>query len=154
MFRFARVSGQNIDWLLKRNSSVLPAQLGWIFAALCVMSLGVASLFWSLGPSYVLGFVVVEMLAVGAALRVFSRHATDGETISLRGSQLVVELKTAGRHERAEFSRDRVRVEPRAGDTSLIEVSGQGRTVKVGRFVRPDLRPMLAHEIRRALRHA
>ena len=41
-----------------------------------------------------------------------------------------------------------------AGDTSLIEVSGQGRKVKVGRYVRPELRPALAHEIRTALRQA
>ena len=68
VFRFATVSGQNIHWFLKRNCSVTPAQLGWIFAALCVMSLGVASLFWSLGASYVLGFAVVEMVAVGAAV--------------------------------------------------------------------------------------
>jgi len=154
VFRFARVSGQNVDWLLKRNCSVTPAQLAWMYGSLCVVSLGIGVWFWSMGAWFVLGFAGVEVLAVGFALLVFSRHATDGETISLRGSQLVVELETAGRHERAEFSRDRVRVEPKAGDNSLIEVSGQGRSVKVGRFVRPELRPVLAHEIRRALRHA
>ena len=56
--------------------------------------------------------------------------------------------------ERAEFRRDWVRVEPGAADNSLIELSGQGRKVQVGRFVRPELRPMLASEIRRALRGA
>jgi uncharacterized membrane protein len=66
----------------------------------------------------------------------------------------VVETESAGRRERAEFNRDWVRVEPRASDTSLIEVSGQGRSVQVGRYVRPELRPVLAHEIRRALRRA
>ncbi|MGH8822638.1 MAG: DUF2244 domain-containing protein, partial [Rhodoferax sp.] len=33
-----------------------------------------------------------------------------------------------------------------------IEVSGHGRTVQVGRYVRPELRPELAREIRMALR--
>jgi uncharacterized membrane protein len=40
------------------------------------------------------------------------------------------------------------------GDGSLIEVSGQGLSVFVGRFVRPELRPVLAKEIRMAVRCA
>ena len=154
VFRFARVSCQNIDWLLKRNCSVTPAQLGWMYGSLCVVSLGIGGMFWMQGASFVLGFAWIELVAVGLAFLAYARHATDGETISLQGGRLVVELESAGRRERAEFHRDWVRVEPRAGDTSLIEVSGQGRTVKVGRYVRPELRPALAHEIRRALRQA
>ena len=64
----------------------------------------------------------------------------------------MVELETAGRSERAAFNRDWVRIEPRAEDGSLIAVSGQGRSVRVGRHVRPELRPALAREIRMALR--
>ena len=154
VFRFARVSGQNIDWMLKRNCSVTPTQLGWAYGMLCVVSLGIGAGFWLLGAPFVLGFAWLELIAVGLAFFMYARHASDGEMISLRGSQLVVETESAGRRERAEFNRDWVRVEPRAGDTSLIEVSGQGRTVKVGRYVRPELRPVLAHEIRRALRQA
>jgi uncharacterized membrane protein len=45
-----------------------------------------------------------------------------------------------------------VRVEPKDDDRSLIELSGQGRRVQVGRFLRPELRPALAKEIRQALR--
>ena len=56
------------------------------------------------------------------------------------------------RLERAEFNREWVRVEPKGGDGSLIEVSGQGQSVWVGRHLRPELRPALAREIRMALR--
>jgi uncharacterized membrane protein len=66
----------------------------------------------------------------------------------------VVELENAGRLQRAEFDRAWVRVEPSAGDGSLIEVSGRGQSVSVGRYVRPELRPALAREIRLALRAA
>jgi uncharacterized membrane protein len=55
---------------------------------------------------------------------------------------------------RSEFNREWVRVEPLADDGSLIELSGQGRKVNVGRYLRPELRPVLAQEIRRALREA
>ena len=154
VFRFATVQDQNIHWFLKRNCSVTPAQLGWLYASLCVVSLGTAAVFWFQGAVLILPFAWVELAGVGAAFLAYARHATDGETISLQGRQLVVEVENAGRLERAEFNRDWVRVEPLAGDRSLIELSGQGRRVNVGRYMRPELRPALAQEIRRALREA
>lgn len=154
VFRFATVQGQNIHWFLKRNCSVTPAQLGWLYASLCVVSMGIATFFWAQGAWMILPFAWLELLAVGGAFLVYSRHAADGERISLQGRQLVVELENAGRLERAEFHRDWVRIEPRADGRSLIEVSGQGRSVNVGRYVRPELRQALAREIRQALRQA
>ena len=152
VFRFATVQGQNIHWFLQRNCSVTPTQLAWLYASLCVVSLGIGSVFWWLGATLVLPFAWLELAAVGAAFVVYGRHAADGERISLQGRQLVVELETAGRLERAEFDREWVRVELSAADRSLIAVSGRGRSVTVGRFVRPELRPALAREIRMALR--
>ena len=154
VFRFATVSGQNIHWFLKRNCSVTPAKLGWMYASICVVSMGIATFFWMQGAKLVLPFAWLELAAVGAAFLVYSRHATDGEKISLQGTQLVVELENAGRLERAEFRREWVRIEPKTGDRSLIEVSGQGRSVEVGRYVSPELRSALAREIRMALRSA
>jgi len=45
-----------------------------------------------------------------------------------------------------------LRIEPVADDGSLVELSGEGRSVRVGRHVRPELRLELATELRRALR--
>lgn len=154
VYRFATVSGQNIHWFLKRNCSVTPAQLGWWYVSICVVSLGIGTFFWLQGAKLILPFASLEVLVVGIAFLVYGRHATDGERISLQGGQLVVELENAGRLQRAEFRREWVRIEPKTGDHSLIEVSGNGRCVEVGRYVRPDLRPALAREIRMALRGA
>jgi uncharacterized membrane protein len=159
-FRFASFAppGNNgheaVQWLLKRNCSVTPAQLGWFYVSLCVLSLGIAGFFWTQGAKLVMPFAWLELIAVGSAFLVYARHAGDGEKIVLDGGQLVVELESAGRLERAAFNREWVRVEPKDGDGSLIEVSGQGRSVKVGRHLRPELRPALAREIRFALRGA
>ncbi len=150
--RFGTVHGQGVLWALRRNCSLSPAQLAWFYASLCVVSLGIATFFWLQGATLILPIAWLELAAVGAALLVYARHATDGERISLQGSQLVVELEQGGRLERAEFHRDWVRIEPRTDQRSLIEVSGRGRSVQVGRFVRPELRPVLAQEIRAALR--
>lgn len=154
VLRFATVSGQGLHWLLKRNCSVTPTQLGWVYASLCVLSAGIAAFFWMLGAPMVMPFAGLELAAVGFAFLAYARHATDGERISLTEARLVVERETAGRLERAEFRREWVRVEPVVGDGSLIRVSAQGKSVEVGRFVRPELRPALATEIRRALRTA
>ncbi|MES2511922.1 MAG: DUF2244 domain-containing protein [Pseudomonadota bacterium] len=147
-----QASSGSVQWLLKRNCSVTPAQLGWMYVSLCMVSMGIALFFWVQGARMVMPFAWLELLAVGMAFVVYARHARDGEKIVLQGGQLVVELETGGRMERAEFNRQWVRVEPKDSDGSLIEVSGQGRSVRVGRHLRPELRPALAREIRFALR--
>ena len=152
VFRFATVHGQNIDWFLRRNCAVTPAQLGWFYLSLCVVSLGIATGFWAQGALLVMPFAWLELLAVGAGFLVYARHAADREQISLR--DLVIELEQAGKLKRVEFRREWVRVEPKRGDSSLIEVSAQGQSIQVGRYVRPELRPLLAREIRMALRGA
>lgn len=154
VFRFATIQGQNVQWFLRRNCSVSPVELAWVYISLCVLSFGISGVFWLEGARLIMPFAWLELLVVGVAFWVYARHATDGEKISLQGAQLVVELENAGKLERAEFNRDWVRVEPKTDDRSLIEVSGQGRTVQVGRYVRPELRPALAREIRMALRGA
>ena len=126
--------------------------MGWIYGSLCLVSLSIGSVFWIWGAKLVMPFVGLELVAVGLAFLVYARHATDGEHISLEGGRLVVELENAGRLQRAEFNRQWVRVEPKIGDRSLIRVSAQGRSVEVGRYVAPALRPALASEIRMALR--
>jgi uncharacterized membrane protein len=154
MYQFAQESGPAIHWRLQRNCSVTPAQLGWLYISLCLVSLGIGLFFWLQGATLVLAFAGLEILLVGLAFLSYARHATDGEWISLQGASLVVECETAGRRERAQFERQWVRVEPKSGDDSLIELSGQGRSIEVGRYVRPEMRQALAGEIRKALRTA
>ena len=125
-----------------------------LYLSLCVVSLAIAGLFWFQGATLVLPIAWIELIAVGLAFLVYARHASDGETIRLAGEQLVIEQEDGGKLRRSEFRREWVRVEPGAADNSLIALSGQGRTVHIGRFVRPELRPVLAREIRMALRGA
>jgi uncharacterized membrane protein len=154
-WRFGVASGageSSVQWLLRRNCSATPRQVLGLFASMCVMSLGIGTFFWVQGATLVMPFAWVEMIAVGAALLVYSRHATDRESIRLRPGSLCVEHVCGGRIERVEFAPAWVRVEPEHGDRSLIELSGQGRHIAVGRFVRPELRRQLADELRWALR--
>jgi uncharacterized membrane protein len=142
----------SVEWVLKRNCSMSPVQLMAVYASLCVVSLGIASYCWVHGATLVMPFAWLEMASVGAALWVYARHATDREQIALQPGRLTVEHLNGGRVERVEFAPGWVRIEPRHDDRSLIELSGQGHTVVVGRYVRPELRRALAEEFRVALR--
>ena len=140
------------EWLLKRNCSMAPRQLLSAYLALCLFSLAIALLLWSIGASYVLPFACLEVVVLGAAMLAYARHAADRDVIALRADLVRVERHTAGRLEAVDFNPRWVRVEPQRHDGSLIRVSGQGRTMDVGRFVPPGLRRQLAEEVRGALR--
>ena len=153
--RFARVASTgdgSVQWLLKRNCSLSPRQSLAVYLTLCSVCLGIAALFWHQGAWFVLPFAGLELLAIGIALLVYARHAADRESLVLSQGRLTVECRLGNRSEVAEFAPAWVRIDRRTGERSLIEVSSQGRSIAVGRFVRPEQRPALADELRMAMR--
>jgi uncharacterized membrane protein len=154
-WRFARAlegGAAGLQWVLKRNCSITPAQLFGTYVALCAVSLAIALAFTWQGASPVLAFAAIELLLVGAALLVYARHAADCERITLADGALSVEHQHGLQTERTHFRAAWVRVEPRHGEGSLVELSGDGRRQCVGRYLRPDMRTPLAQELRAALR--
>ena len=157
-FRLGHESGDaagdwRVEWKLGRNCSLAPRQLLVCYSMLCVLSLAVAAFFWWFGAPMVMPFAWIELLAVGAAMLVYARHATDRESIVLGDGRLTVEHVWGGRLERVEFQSPWVRVNGEADAGALVELSGQGRRVWVGRYLRRELRRQLANELRMALRH-
>ena len=137
---------------LCRNASITPRRLLLAYVLLCTLALAVAGGFWWQGVAMVLVFTTLELLAVGVALLVMARHARDGEVITLTDREMSVEQRCGPSVAHTSFRAEWVRVEPAADDGSLVELSGEGRSVRVGRHVRPELRVELAQELRRALR--
>lgn len=146
----------SVDWELNRPAHGAGARsLGGVYVVygvLCALSLAVASSFWAQGVQVVMPLAWVELMLVGSGLWALARHASDRERIVLRGNRLTVERASGSHVERVEFQPAWVRVEPEHGDRSLVELSGQGRRIAVGRFVRPEQRRQLAEELRWALR--
>lgn len=143
-----------LQWLLKRNCSITPGQLGAVYLSLCVVSLLIGGFFFMQGAPVVLAFAGLELLLVGLALMFFARHAGDRETLTLVGRSLQVEQCIGSRVERTQFAADWLHVEPAGGQGSLVQLSGKGQRVRVGRFLRPELRGAFARELRHALRRA
>jgi uncharacterized membrane protein len=144
----------SVEWVLKRNCSMAPRQLFSVFAALCAVSMLIATFFWLQGATMIATFAGLELAAVAICLLIYSRHATDNENIAMRAGLLTVQHTSGTVVETAEFMPEWVRVEPVSSDQSLIQLSGQGKKIEVGRFIRPELRRQLANELRYAVRLA
>ena len=145
-------AAQGMQWVMRRNCSITPRDLVAVYLTLCAVSLAIAAGFWVYGAKSVLAFAGLELVALGAALVVYARHAADCETITLAGRELAIEHRCGVGVECARFRAEWVRVEPARGDGSLVEVSGEGRRTCVGRYLRPEWRGQLAQELRLALR--
>lgn len=141
-----------VQWVLQRNCSITPRQLLGFYLSLASVSLLIAFGFWAAGAPAVLVFAGVELVMVGLALAVYARHAADCETITLSERELAIEHRFGAAVDSTRFRAEFVRIEPSAGEGSLVEVSGEGRRAQVGRYLRPEWRTQLAQEIRVALR--
>ena len=155
-WRFGRVlrtpSGVAVQWVLKRNCSLAPRQLLGVYLSLCAVSLIISLFFWWHGATLVLPFAGLEIAALGWAVLSYGRHAGDRETLTLQDGLLSVEHQYGRRVAHTAFRACWLRVEPLHGDDSLVELSGQGQRARVGRYLLPQWRPVLAQELRRALR--
>lgn len=146
-------AAQGMHWVLKRNCSFSPRQLMAVYLALCVVSMAIGLGFLSMGVPAVLPFAGVELLAVGGAFWAYARHAADREEITLERGELRVEHHCGRRVDTARFGAAWLHIEPPRGGAALVELTGQGQRIGVGRYLRPELRTALAHELRLALRH-
>lgn len=140
------------SWTMRRNCSLSPRQLAQGYLVLCVVSASVGAGFWFHGVPWVMAFTGLELAAVALALLVHARHVGDGESITLAAGQLLLEHRCGGRVERTAFRAAWLRVEPACGQGSLVALSGDGREARIGRYVRPEWRSVLAEDLRRALR--
>jgi uncharacterized membrane protein len=160
-WRFARevlVDGQavahGLQWPLRRNCSIAPRQLLAVYVALSLVSLFIGGFFFVQGAPFVLAFAGLELLCLGLAFLLFARHAADHETLTLVGESLQVEQAVGSRTRRTVFAAPWLTVEPAVAQGSLVQISGRGQQVRVGKFVRPELRAELGQELRRAARLA
>lgn len=143
-----------LQWVLQRNCSITPRQLGAVYLSLCALAAAISAGFWWQGARLVTAFASVELLLVGVALLAYARHAGDRDVLTLAGRRLAVEQRRGPRTQRADFDAGWIAVEPAAGQGSLVALSERGQMVQVGRFLRPEMRGAFAHELRSALRRA
>jgi uncharacterized membrane protein len=114
-------------------------------------SLLIAVAFAVRGAWYILGFAILEMLAVGTAFFLYARHANDREHIELADDCLLVELIQVEQVRQFRLDPRYTRVDPPESARDLVGLEAGGVKVEVGRFLTEWKRRELARELRSAL---
>jgi len=135
------------NWLMKRNCSLSPRQLGWFTLSIVIPPFVIASFFAWQGAWFVLPFSGLEVAALAWALLYHARHAADYEHIWLDADALVVEQVSASRQVRHVFNPRWVRVELEGPLREQVALCSSGRVVRVGRFLDPAGRRRFASEL-------
>lgn len=91
-------------WLMKRNCSFSPKQVGLFYISIVCFSMLVASFFLFMGVWMIIIFTTIEILALTIALYVYSRHALDYEKITIQDKQLFFERSWGGKIQQYEFN--------------------------------------------------
>ena len=91
-------------WLMKRNCSFSPKQVGLFYLSIVSFSLLVAFYFLFIGVWMIIIFTTIEILALTIALYIYSRHALDYEKITIIGKQLLFERSWGGKVQLEEFN--------------------------------------------------
>ncbi|MFB9240495.1 DUF2244 domain-containing protein [Massilia antarctica] len=142
------------EWLLKKNCSMSPRQVGMAYGLLCLFLLVIGLGFALHGAWFVPVFALLDIGVLATALLCYARHEGDRERIALTDDSMLVERVEAGqvRHIRLEACWTRIVMPDR--QRSLIALESRGVRVEIGGFVGEELRGQVAQELRRELRKA
>jgi len=135
------------EWLLKRNCSLTPRQLGLAYLVLCLLSLVVTTVCVAMGFWQVIFFTLLELSAVAAAFLVYARHASDCEHIALSRDCLLIERFDGSLVHRVQLYPFYTRVGMPRHMQDLIRVEARGIRVDVGRHVSAARRREVAREL-------
>jgi uncharacterized membrane protein len=123
-------------WLMKRNCSFSPKQVGMFYLSLVFFSLLVAGYFLLIGVWMIFIFTSIEILALTIALYVYTRHALDYEKISIDNKKLLVERSWGGKVETHEFNTMWTKLERTGASGRRIALKNSTSHVPIGFFVR------------------
>ena len=139
------------EWVLKRNCSMSPRQLMLAYLVVCTGSLLVAAFFAVSGVWYVLGFSLMELLALGMAFVLYGRHASDRERITLLDGCLLIEQVQIEHVRQYRLDPRYTRVEPPGTSSRLVRLEANGIKVEIGQFLTEWKRREFARELQSAL---
>jgi uncharacterized membrane protein len=151
----AEVPQAKTVWLMKRNCSFTPKQVGIFYLSMVCFSGLITTYFWLIGAWMVVPFTLIELSVLGIALLIYARHARDYEKITLQNSELVIELNLGYKKSLTQWNAPWVRVKDpeslydRKKDLVILESGAQ--TISIGQFILAEKRHDLAKEIRQAL---
>jgi len=142
-----RHDGSRWVWHLKRNISIAPSDLAFIFLGLCVLSLLIGFGFYWMGASLVLPFCVVEISALFIAYFYNAVHANDYEKLVLDGNVITIEWKFGFKIDQVQLVRSMTRLDTSSQQDAMLQLRQGTKNTYFGKFVHANLRPLLAQKI-------
>ena len=134
-------------WHLKRNISISPATMAWIFIGLGFVSLFIGGAFYFAGATLILPFSLVEIAVLVVAYFYNAIHANDYEKLTVEGNSVKIENKVGLKISQMELVRSMTRVDTLSHLNEIIQLRQGSVHTFFGKFVHANLRPLLAKKI-------
>jgi uncharacterized membrane protein len=138
------------EWRIKRNCSLTPRQSVAATALLMalVLAIGTAAAV-SFGVWLALPFAAFYVLAIAGAFVVYSRHATDGETLRIVPPFVIVEVEDGGKRTVYRMSAARLTVLVDSDDDTTVYLCDGWQRINVGRQLSASARVEFVQQLRR-----
>ena len=147
-----KLDGTGWVWHLKRNISMAPSHLAFIFMGLGAVSLRIGFGFYWMGASLVLPFCLVEIAALVMAYFYNAIHANDYEKLTVDGNVITLERKVGFKTHQVQLVKSLTRVDTVSHLNEIVELRQGSQNTYFGKFVHANLRPQLARKISERLR--
>ncbi|MGH8714156.1 MAG: DUF2244 domain-containing protein [Casimicrobiaceae bacterium] len=138
----------------RRHDAMGPRGRWLLFASLCVLSFGFASMFAALGAWMVLPYSALEMAVLFWAFHRLERGVADWERITVRGDRVIVESERAGVRTEQVFNRHWLHIEleeQEFGRAPALALRYAGKRTVFGAALPVDERIRLSRDLRRLL---
>ena len=139
--------GTDWVWHLKRNISISPVAMAFIFMGLGFVSLLIGAAFYFAGATLILPFSLVEVAALVLAYIYNAIHANDYEKLTVEGNSLKIESKVGLKISEMQLVRSMTRVETLSHLNEIIQLRQGCIHAVFGKFVHANLRPLLEKKI-------
>lgn len=139
-------------WLMKRRCALTPRQLGGGLALAGGVDAMAALLAAGAGYAPIAVFCLLTVVGLAAAYVLHARHVLDCESIVLGDGELCVEQHRADGIVRVCLPVCRTRIDQCPAPHHLVRLSAGALSVQVGAHLPCHERPILARELRGALR--
>lgn len=142
-----RHEGDGWVWHLKRNISISPSHLAFIFGCLGLISLLIGFGFYVMGATLVLPFSLVEIAVLFLAYFYNAIHANDYEKLIVDGNLIKIETKLGFKTHQMQLVRSLTRVDTLTHMNEMVHLRQGTKDTHFGKFVHANLRPLLARKI-------
>lgn len=138
-------------WIMKRNCSLTPKQLGLFYLSIVSFSLLVAIFFLMIGVWMIIIFTLIELTVLTIALCVYTRHAIDYEKITIIGKQILVERSWGGKVEVEELNAVWAKLVHKKDSRGGLVLATSTREVPIGYFLIANQQEQFERDIRKYL---